>query len=229
LKGRQVDNVTFTTLIQAEHLPVIAALAGHDSVPPAILEAMRRPLLVNYEAEIISLEIALGFWAALPEVYASTREQRCWVHKTANVLNKLPKAVQPRAKSGLHEIYMAETRAAAEKAFDLFVEQYGAKYPRAVECLAKDREALLAFYDFPAEHWTHIRTTNAIESIFDTVRHRHRKTKGSGSRAACLTMVFKLVQAAEKKWRRLTGAKHILKLLAGYTYVDGVEQERNAA
>jgi transposase-like protein len=137
--------------------------------------------------------------------------------------------VQPRAKSGLHEIYMAETRAAAEKAFDLFLEQYGAKYPRATECLAKDRDALLAFYDFPAEHWTHIRTSNAIESIFDTVRHRHRKTKGSGSRAACLTMVFKLVQAAEKNWRRLTGAKHILKLLAGFTYVDGIEQERNAA
>jgi putative transposase len=172
---------------------------------------------------------ALGFWAALEEVYPSTRWQRCWVHKTANVLNKLPKAVQPRAKSGLHEIYMAETRAAAEKAFDLFLEQYGAKYPRATECLAKDREALLAFYDFPAEHWTHIRTSNAIESIFDTVRHRHRKTKGSGSRAACLTMVFKLVQAAEKNWRRLTGAKHILKLLAGFTYVDGIEQERNAA
>lgn len=172
---------------------------------------------------------ALGFWAALAEVYPSTRWQRCWVHKTANVLNKLPKSVQPRAKSGLHEIYMAETREAAERAFDLFLEQYGAKYPKAAECLAKDREALLAFYDFPAEHWIHIRTTNVIESIFDTVRHRHRKTKGSGSRTACLTMVFKLVQAAEKNWRRLTGANHILKLLAGYTYVDGIEQERTAA
>lgn len=172
---------------------------------------------------------ALGFWAALPEVYPSTRDQRCWVHKTANVLNKLPKAVQPRAKSGLHEIYMAETREAAQRAFDLFLDQYGAKYPKAVECLTKDRVALLAFYEFPAEHWIHIRTTNAIESVFDTVRHRHRKTKGSGSRAACLSMVFKLVQAAEKNWRRLTGANHILKLLAGYTYVDGIEQERIAA
>lgn len=172
---------------------------------------------------------ALGFWAALPEVYPSTRWQRCWVHKTANVLSKMPKSVQPRAKSGLHEIYMAESREKADKAFALFIEQFGAKYPRAVECLEKDREALLAFFDFPAEHWIHIRTTNAIESIFDTVRHRHRKTKGSGSRAACLTMVFKLVQAAQKKWRRLTGANHILKLLAGYRYVDGIEQERNAA
>ncbi len=171
----------------------------------------------------------LGFWAALREVYPQTREQRCWVHKTANALNRLPKAVQPKAKSDLHQIWMAETREAAEKAFDGFAAKYGAKYPKAVEVLIKDRDVLLTFYDFPAEHWIHLRTTNPIESTFATVRHRHRKTKGSGSRVACLTMVFKLVLLAERNWRRLNAAKQILHLLAGYKFVDGIMQERNAA
>jgi transposase-like protein len=134
---------------------------------------------------------ALGFWSAARKVWPTTREQRCWVHKTANVLNKLPKSVQPRAKGMLHEIWQAETRAAAEEAFDLFVTTFEAKYPKAVACLTKDRDVLLAFYDFPAEHWIHLRTTNPIESTFATVRLRHRRTKGSGSRVACLTMVFK--------------------------------------
>jgi transposase-like protein len=192
-----------------------------------LLDLRSRGLTIDPKLSIA--DGGLGFWAALPEAYPTTRGQRCWVHKTANVLNKLPKSVQPRAKSGIHEIYMAETRGDAERAFDLFVEQFQAKYPKAVECLVKDRESLLAFYDFPAEHWVHIRSTNAIESIFDTVRHRHRKTKGSGSRTACLTMVFKLVQAAERKWRRITRAKLLLKLLAGYEYVDGIERERSAA
>jgi putative transposase len=172
---------------------------------------------------------ALGFWGAVEEEFPQTREQRCWVHKTANILNKLPKSVQPKAKPDLQEIWMAETKLNAEKAFDLFVAKYGTKYPKAVGCLEKDREVLLTFYDFPAEHWVHIRTTNPIESTFGTVRHRHRKTKGSGSRAAGLAMVFKLVQAAERKWRRLNAAKHILHLLAGYKYEDGIMQERDAA
>jgi transposase-like protein len=171
---------------------------------------------------------ALGLWAALPEVFPETREQRCWVHKTGNILSKLPKALQAKAKAGLHEIWMAETRAAAEKAFDAFITQYEAKYPKATHCLAKDREALLTFYDFPAEHWIHVRTTNPIESTFDTVRHRHRKTKGSGSRKACLTMVFKLMQLAERHWRKLNAVPQILHLLAGYKFVDGIMQERAA-
>ena len=172
---------------------------------------------------------ALGFWAALREVYPQTREQRCWVHKTANVLNRLPKALQPRAKSDLQQIWMAETRTAAEKAFDGFAVKYKAKYPKAVETLAKDRDVLLTFFDFPAEHWIHLRTTNPIESTFGTVRHRHRKTKGSGSRTACLTMVFKLVQAAERKWRRLNAPKLVGKVLEGYVFEDGIMQKRIAA
>jgi len=172
---------------------------------------------------------AMGFWAALREVYPQTREQLCWVHKTANVLNRLPKSVQAKAKNDLQQIWMAETREAAEKAFDGFEAKYGAKYPKAVEILKKDRDVLLTFYDFPAEHWVHLRTTNPIESTFGTVRHRHRKTKGSGSRKACLTMVFKLVQAAEKNWRRLTAPKLAGMVLEGYVFEDGIMQERVAA
>ena len=138
---------------------------------------------------------ALGFWAVLREVYPTTREQRCWVHKTANVLTKMPKALQAMAKSDLHQIWPAETRDAAIKAFDHFLEKYGA----ACNCLSKHRDALLAFYDFPAEHWGHLRTTNPIESTFATIRLRHRRTKGSGSRKASLTMMFKLAQSANRR------------------------------
>jgi putative transposase len=166
---------------------------------------------------------ALGFWKALKQVWPATREQRCWVHKTANVLNKLPKGIQPKAKAKLHEIWMAEGRVEANRAFDLFVNTYEAKYPKATECLSKDRDELLAFYDFPAEHWLHIRTTNPIESTFATVRLRHRKTKGSGSRIACLTMVFKLMQSAEKKWRVLNGAVLLPDIIAGIRFLDGIK------
>ncbi len=172
---------------------------------------------------------ALGFWAALRKIFPTTVEQRCWVHKTANILNKLPRSIQAKAKADLHEIWMAETREAAEKAFDLFVEKYGAKFPKAVACLVKDKDVLLAFYDFPAEHWIHLRTTNPIESTFATVRLRHRRTKGSGSRRACLAMVFKLTLCAEKRWRRLNASGQLLKLLAGYRFVDGILDERSAA
>jgi transposase-like protein len=165
---------------------------------------------------------------ALRQVFPSTREQRCWVHKTANILDKLPKAQQPKAKAMLYDIWQAETKAAAEKAFDLLVATYEAKYAKAVGCLVKDREELLVFYDFPAQHWVHVRTTNPIESTFATVRLRTAKTKGSGSRSACLTMVFKLMESASKKWRLLNGSLLLAKVIAGVRFVDGVEQT-NAA
>lgn len=171
---------------------------------------------------------ALGFWAAMRKVWHTTKEQRCWVHKTANVLDKLPKGSQPKAKGMLHEIYLAESREKAIKAFDLFVTTYEAKYPKATECLSKDRDVLLTFYDFPAEHWLHIRTTNPIESVFSTVRLRHSKTKGSGTRTACLTMVFKLMESASKKWRALNGSLLIQELIAGVVFVNGVKQTRAA-
>ncbi len=168
---------------------------------------------------------ALGFWKAMRQVWDTTKEQRCWVHKTANVLDKLPKGSQPKAKRMLHEIYQAESRAEAEKAFDLFVATYEAKYPKATECLVKDRGVLLSFYDFPAEHWVHIRTTNPIESVFSTVRLRHDKTKGSGSGTACLTMVFKLMESASKKWRTLNGSTLLPEVVKGAVFVDGVRKQ----
>ena len=167
---------------------------------------------------------ALGFWAALRKIFPETKEQRCWVHKTANVLNKLPKSVQPKAKGDLHEIWQAETRETATKAFDHFLEKYAAKYAQACECLKKDRDELLAFYDFPAEHWGHLRTTNPIESTFATIRLRHRRTKGNGTRRASLTMMFKLAQSAQKGWRRLNGHELIKPLLEGRSFLDGILQ-----
>jgi putative transposase len=165
---------------------------------------------------------ALGFWKALEQVYPKTREQRCWVHKTANVLDKLPKRLQAEAKQKLHDIWMADTRDHANQAFDLFRKTYEAKYPKAVECLAKDREVLLAFYDFPAEHWIHLRTTNPIESTFATVRLRTKRTKGCGSRIACLTMVYKLMQSASRKWRLLNGTQVLVEVLRGTIFIDGI-------
>lgn len=166
---------------------------------------------------------ALGFWKALAQVYPTTRAQRCWVHKTANVLNKMPKSVQAKAKSMIHEIWMAETKADAIKALDLFEETFRAKYESAVSCLTSDREVLLAFYDFPAEHWIHLRTTNPIESTFASVRLRTNKTKGCGSRIACLTMVFKLAMSAQKRWRELNSAKLLVDVITGVTFQDGVK------
>ena len=172
---------------------------------------------------------ALGFWAALRKVFPETIEQRCWVHKTANILNKMPKSVQPKAKGDLHEIWQAETRADAAKAFDNFLEKYDAKYHPACECLRKDRDQLLAFYDFPAEHWGHLRTTNPIESTFATIRLRHRKTKGNGTRRASLTMMFKLAQSAAEKWKRLRGSEKIAFVIEGRSFKDGIMQEEIAA
>jgi transposase-like protein len=172
---------------------------------------------------------ALGFWKALRKVYGKTRWQRCWVHKTANVLNKLPKSVQKKAKQGLHEIWMADTKQEAEKAFDHFVELYRDKYPKAVACLVKDREELLAFYDFPAAHWLHIRTTNPIESTFATIKLRTAKTRGCLSRKTALTMMFQLARSAENSWRRLNGHQHLAEIIRGVKFVDGVKFTRKAA
>ena len=168
---------------------------------------------------------ALGFWKAVRQVWPEAHEQRCWVHKTANVLDKLPTSVQPKAKEMLHEIYLAPSRAEAEKSFDLFLRTYEAKYPKATECLDKDRAVLLAFYDFPAEHWMHIRTTNVIESVFATVRLRTEKTKGSGTRKACLTMVFKLMESASRRWRALNGSALLSDVSKGVVFVDGMRKE----
>jgi putative transposase len=168
---------------------------------------------------------ALGFWKALAQVYPDSREQRCWVHKTVNVLNHLPQSLQPAAKSHLQQIWMAPGRAEAAKAWSQFDRQYRAKYPKAVECLDKDREALLAFYDFPAEHWVHLRTSNPIESTFGTVRLRTAKTKGCGSRQACLTMVFQLARSAERSWRTLNGAQLLPEVIQGVKFVDGIKEQ----
>jgi transposase-like protein len=189
-----------------------------------------RELLVDLTArglavapEIAVGDGALGFWKALDEVWPTARHQRCWLHKTANILNKVPKSVQLAMKADLREVHGAPTRAAAAAAIDIFAQKYGAKYPRAVECLTKDREALLAFFDFPAEHWDHLRTSNPIESVFATVRHRTVRTKGALSPTTARLMVFKLVMAAAKTWRRLAGENQLPKVMAGVTVQDGTE------
>ncbi len=192
-----------------------------------LVEVKRRGLVIA--PEIAVGDGALGFWKALDELYPSTRHQRCWLHKTANVLNKVPKSVQISMKADLREIHGAPTRAAAEAALDIFAEKYGAKYARAADCLTKDRTALLAFYDFPAEHWDHLRTSNPIESVFATVRHRTVRTKGSLSPITARLMVFKLVMAAAKTWRRLKGENQLPKVVAGVTFRDGTEVIQGSA
>jgi putative transposase len=189
-----------------------------------------RELLVDLKArglavapELATGDGALGFWKALEAVFPATRHQRCWVHKTSNVLNKLPKSVQPAAKADLREIWRAPDRATAGAAIATFAEKYGAKYEKAVTCLLKDRNALLTFYDFPAEHWDHLRTSNPIESVFATVRHRTVRTKGALSQDTARLMVFKLVMAAAKTWRKLKGENQLPKVIQGVTFRDGVE------
>ena len=190
-----------------------------------LLDLKRRGLSIGPELAVA--DGALGFWQALEEVWPQTRGQRCWVHKTANVLNKLPKRQQPKAKRALQEIWMAETKKDALAAFDAFVETWGVKYDKAVECLIKDRDALLAFYDFPAEHWKHLRTTNVVESSFATVRHRTVRSKGCLSNKTALAMVFKLAEAAEKSWRRLNGHNQLPKIILGIKFTDGMEVVRS--
>ena len=192
-----------------------------------LLDLKRRGL--EMAPELAVGDGALGFWTALREIHGTTGEQRCWVHKTGNVLNKLPKSVQAKAKARLQDIWMAETKAAAETAFDFFVAAYRAKYDKAADCLAKDRDALLTFYDFPAEHWKHLRTTNPIESTFATVRQRTTKTKGCLSRVTALTMVFKLCQSAAKKWRRLDGSHRLAEIVEGVKFRDGEKRIERAA
>jgi len=193
-----------------------------DSWRELLLDVQQRGLTTP--AKVATGDGALGFWAALREIYPQTREQRCWVHKTANVLNKMPKSLHAKAKTMLQDIWMAPGRSEALKAFDLFIQTFESKYPKAAECLVKDREVLLTFYDFPAEHWIHLRTSNPIESTFATVRLRTVRTKGSGSRTACLTMVFKLAQGAEKHWRRLHGQALLPEVIRGVKFVDGLKE-----
>jgi transposase-like protein len=169
---------------------------------------------------------AMGFWRALAEVYPMTTTQRCWVHKTANVLDKLPKRIQPQAKSALHGIWQADTRADAERAFDRFIATYNAKYPKATTCLEKDRTELLAFYDFPAAHWQHLRTSNPIASTFATVRLRTQATRNCVSAKSGLALVHQLAMSAQKRWRRLRGFKQLADIIAGVNFIDGID-ERN--
>jgi putative transposase len=188
-----------------------------------------RELLVELKArglavapEIAVGDGALGFWKALDEVLPGTRHQRCWVHKAANVLGKFPKSMAPAVKSDLRDVWQAETRAAAQAAMDTFAEKYGSKYDKAVACLTKDRDELLAFFDFPAEHWDHLRTANPIESVFATVRHRTVRTKGALSQKTAKLMVFTLIRAASKKWRRLKGANQLPLVVNGIKFTDGI-------
>lgn len=189
-----------------------------------------RELLVGLKARglVIAPEVAvgdgaLGFWKALEEIFPSTRHQRCWVHKAVNVLNKLPKSLQSNVRRDLREVWMAPDRATAEAAIDTFKEKYAPKYDRAVDCLVKDREALLTFFDYPADHWDHLRSSNPIESVFATVRHRTVRTKGALSQETAKLMVFKLVMAAAKTWRRLKGENQLPKLIDGVRFEDGIE------
>jgi len=195
---------------------------SEESWRELLVDVQRRGLAIDPKLAVG--DGALGFWSALAKVYPTTRTQRCWVHKTANVLNKLPKSLQPKAKAMLHAIWMAATKKEAQKAFDHFLATFEAKYPKAARCLADDRESLLTFYDFPAEHWVHLRTTNPIESTFATVRLRTNRTKGCGSRSACLTMVFKLAQSAEKHWRALNGSTLLEDVIRGIQFVDGIRE-----
>jgi transposase-like protein len=187
-----------------------------------------RELLVSLKArglavppELATGDGALGFWKALDEVFPTTRHQRCWFHKIANVLNHFPKPTQPAVASDLRDIHHAETRAAALVAIEVFKEKYATKYERGVACLTKDTDALLTFYDFPAEHWDHLRTSNPIESVFATIRHRTVRTKGALSQKTAKLMVFTLIQAAAKTWRRLKGANHLPRVIEGVTFTDG--------
>lgn len=207
---------------------LIAVVDGHReselSWKEILLSLKSRGLM--HAPELAIGDGALGFWKALEKVFPGTRVQRCTVHKTANILNKVAKSVQPQMKRMLHDIWDAPTRKVAEQACDLFKETFDAKYKAAVDCLVKDRDRLLTFYDFPAENWCHIRTTNPIESTFATIRLRHRKTKGNGTAKASVTMMFKLALCASKKWRKLRGHHHIPKLIQGVKFIDGVSEHQ---
>ena len=198
-----------------------------ESWKELLLDLKRRGL--QHDPKLMIGDGGLGLWAALPEMFPTTKAQRCWVHKTANVLDKMPKSIQGRAKAMIHDIYLADTKKNAEAAFEHFIATFQAKFPKAAECLAKDRDELFAFYAFPAEHWQHIRSTNVIESVFATVRLRTKKTKGCGTRIATLTMVFKLIEEAEKSWRKIDTWKKLQLVQEGRRFVDGELVEEPAA
>jgi len=208
-------------------------LAIHDGIRESTLSW--KEVLLDLKARGLKIaprlavgDGALGFWAALEEEMPGCRQQRCWVHKTANILDKLPKSVQPNAKTLIHEMYMSPTKKEGLRVFARFLNLYEVKYPKACKCLKKSKEQLFTFYDFPAEHWGHIRTTNPIESTFASIRHRSRQTKGCGSRSATLSMVFKLSMEAEKRWRRLNGSMLISKIVNGVKFKDGEEMKKAA-
>uniref|UniRef100_UPI002626E775 IS256 family transposase n=1 Tax=uncultured Jannaschia sp. TaxID=293347 RepID=UPI002626E775 len=198
-----------------------------ESWREVLLDLKRRGL--KQDPKLAIGDGALGFWTALREVFATTKEQRCWLHKTMNVLNALPKSVQAKAKAHLHDIWQAETRAAATAAFDFFVDAYGVKWDKAVAKLVRDRDTLLSFYDFPAEHWKHVRTSNPIESTFATVRHRTKRTKGCLSRKTGLAMAYRLMMSAQKKWRKLDGQNRLPEVISGVEFRDGVRLLQPAA
>ena len=202
---------------------LVAVEDGHRESEASWLELLRG-LQQRHLGQAPKLAVgdgALGFWKALSKVFPETAHQRCWVHKTANVLDKLPSSMQPKVKAALHDIYLAETRKAAYQAFDNTVERFQAKYPKAMQCLIKDREELLTFYDYPAEHWVHLRTTNPIESTFATVRLRTKKSRSCGSRDTTLAMVFKLMQSAQKRWKRIKGFKLLELVINNVEFRDG--------
>jgi putative transposase len=205
---------------------LVAIREGHRESEQSWLELLRdlRDRGLEGDPHLAVGDGALGSWKALPQVFPTTRWQRCWIHKAVNVLNHFPRSRQPAANAKLQEVWMAPTRAGAVAALERFTRDHRAKYPKAAECLLKDKDELLAFYDFPAEHWAHLRTTNPLESTFATVRLRTAKTKGCGSRQACLTMVFKLCQSAEKNWRRLNGCALLKEVSAGVEFVDGIRK-----
>ncbi len=240
-----VDGVYFNARLDQERQCILVVIGADEQGRKELVglsdgyresEPSWRELLVDLRRRGLEIgpELAigdggLGFWKALRQVYGAAREQRCWVHKTANILNKLPQGLQAKAKQQLQAIWMAETRQAAEAAFDAFIEAYGAKYDKAVACLVKDRDTLLAFYDFPAEHWKHVRTTNPVESTFATVRLRTTRTKGCLSRRTALAMVFRLCQSAQRRWRRLDGPGRLAEVVRGIKFVDGEPKVQDAA
>lgn len=237
-----VDGIYFNVRLEDERQCILVIIAAREDGTKELLavedgfreskeswrslirDLKRRGLLCH--PKLATGDGALGFWSAIEEEFPDTKHQLCWVHKTANVLDKLPKSLQAKSKSMIHDIYLAPTKVDANVAFDVFIEEFEAKYPKAVASLRENRENLMSFYDFPAEHWIHLRTTNPIESTFATVRLRTKKTKGCGSRAATLTMVFKLVLSAQKRWRRLKGYQKIEAVLNDVPFKDGMMQKQ---
>ena len=229
LQARMEDKQCLLVIIGADEFGKKELVAVQDgfreceqSWTEVLLALKQRGLAVG--AHLATGDGSLGFWQALRKVYPETKEQRCWVHKTANVLSKLPKTLQSKAKAHLHDIWLNETKEDAERSFDFFTNCYEAKYPKAVKCLQKDKDQLLEFYNFPAEHWSHIRTTNPIESTFATVRLRTEKTKGCLSRQTALTMTFKLLESAQKRWIKLKGAHRVAEVITGVNFVNGIAQ-----